>query len=87
MRNFVTTFDYVQNTMTFTVNTYAPTGTSIVSGGSSNSTGLSAAAVVGGLSVVLVIIGCVIGIVMFRKKSQKDALEKRVWQETGQQPS
>ena len=85
MRNFVTTFDYVQNTMTFTVNTYAPTGTSISS--SSNSTGLSAAAVVGGLSVVLVIIGCVIGIVMFRKKSHKDALEKRVWQETSQQPS
>ena len=86
MRNFVTTFDYVQNTMTFTVNSYAPSGTSI-SGGSSNSTGLSAAAVVGGLSVVLVIIGCAIGIVMFRKKSQKDALKKRVWQETGQQPS
>lgn len=84
LRNFVTTFDYVANTMTFAVNAYAPAGTTITTN-SSSSTGLSTAAVVGSITGLLVVIGVVVGIIVY-KRNKKNEMEKRVWQESEKQP-
>lgn len=86
LRNFIMTLDYVQNTMQFAVNGYAPVGTSITPISSNTpSTGLSTAAVVGGISALVIVVGVVVGILMYRR-NKKNELERRVWQETGKQP-
>jgi hypothetical protein len=81
LRNFVATFDYVANTMTFAVNAYAPAGTTITSNWSSPSTGLSTAAVVGIISAFVIVVGVVVGIIVY-KRNKKNQMENRVLTES-----
>jgi Eukaryotic aspartyl protease len=84
LRNFVVTFDYVANTIQFAVNANAPAGTTITS--NSSTTGLSTAAIVGIIAGSLIVVGVVVGLIMYQRNKKKNAMEKRVWRESERQP-